>query len=107
MLFQRLASCRFVKEPALQQQIEAFLMDGSTKYDAYSSMYVCPACRGIQNELYIEMQSDTSAYKHVCSCKRCGMVMEQAEVEHSGPVLVSCPECSEGKLTAEFYMDRD
>lgn len=97
----------FVDDPALKQRIATFMKDGSTTYDAYKAVYVCPQCRGIQNELYIEMRSNSAQYRHTCSCKRCGTEMEQLWIEHNGPVDVSCPDCRDGKLTATFYMDWD
>lgn len=97
----------FVDDPALKRQIEAFMKDSSTTFDAYDAMHVCPGCKGIQSELFIEMKSETSQYSHVCRCKRCGAVMEQESIEHNVPVRLSCPDCSEGKLKATFYMDWD
>lgn len=97
----------FVGDPTLKRQIATFMKDGSTTFNAYDAVYVCPLCKGIQNELYIEMQSDTSQYKHLCNCKRCGAVMEQTMIEHNVPIRLSCPDCSEGKLKATFYMDWD
>ncbi|CAM3553465.1 hypothetical protein [Marinicrinis lubricantis] len=73
----------FVKDCKLKQRIEQFMEDDSVTYNAYDAVFVCPLCRGIQNELYIEMQSDTSQYKHACHCKRCGALMEEANFEHN------------------------
>ncbi|RXZ79429.1 hypothetical protein EBB07_22900 [Paenibacillaceae bacterium] len=97
----------FVNDPALKEQIHKFMKDDSVTFDAYDTAYVCPHCNGIQNQLYIEMHSDTMQYKHACHCKRCGTAMEQTIIEHNVPVRLSCPDCSEGKLKATFYMDWD
>ncbi|REK76815.1 hypothetical protein [Paenibacillus paeoniae] len=97
----------FVKDPSIKQQLDSFMKDSSTSFHAYDAMYVCPQCKGIQNELFIEMQSESSHFKHSCSCMRCGTIMIDIPMEHNVPVQLNCPDCSEGGLKATFYMDWD
>lgn len=97
----------FVKDPALQQVIGQFIQDGSAAYYAYQALYVCPQCEGIQNELYIEMKSDRSQYRHIYNCKRCGAGMEQITVENNNPIRLNCPDCRIGKLKMTCYLDWD
>ncbi|MFF2890177.1 hypothetical protein [Paenibacillus sp. NPDC057967] len=97
----------FVHDPSLKRKIEIFMKDQATTFNAYDAMYVCPQCRGIQNELYMEMQSETSQFKQTYSCKGCATMMKEITIEHNAPVQLSCPDCSEGLLKATFYMDWD
>lgn len=98
----------FVEDAELKQRMLTFMKDSSTQYNAYDAVYVCPQCGGLQNELYIEMSSDSAQYKHTYNCKRCGTAMHEIQIEHNGPVDVAgCPDCRDGKLTATFYMDWD
>lgn len=53
----------FVQDAALKRRIEEFIGNPSTRYDAYNALYVCPVCRAIRNELFIEMKSDSSQYR--------------------------------------------
>jgi DNA-directed RNA polymerase subunit RPC12/RpoP len=95
------------EEAEERERIREFMSRQEADFDCYDGLYECKHCGYLLNKVFLHMKSENHAYTNSYACPRCHAPMPPKPLLDVESGVLDCPDCRQGKLAVNFYMDWD